>query len=248
MTAISQEIGILFDSLVGSEAAIADFQTDLHSHLAPHADKPDAFARLQEASEVVIHQTICTINDLPPDDSGDKLSTNWKKVWINGEQGVRTTIGGLSVVSKLFAKHAEAPQAEDTVQKNTDGVLRHVYRNAFNSSYLGVYNLLALRNGRNPANLLNRPLFLMDAFIRGLRNASIHPRSLRVTTDEDGQLHLQPRYNLVVVKTNEHCPATEARIAVAGESPSALLTFMRTIGTVAVQDIFPHRFPIAPSE
>lgn len=169
-------------------------------------------------------------------------------MWANSLQGTHITIGVLTTVSEIYTRRARVPQTIDRVEQNTDKALRYVYGNAFNEGYTGVYNQIAVRSGRNPANPLNKPFLFMNLLRKGPEHATPHRRAFRVATDQEGQLNIQPRHSLVNSKSEKRCPATDARIEVAHASPSALLTFMRTISSIAMRDIYPHRFNIIPSK
>ncbi len=248
MSDFNKEMDTFFAPLVGTEDAIARFQSALSEHTRPLAHTAYAFHQLEVVGESVVRATVLAANGLDPDDNGSGLSLAWKSIWANGERGVGTAVNGAALVSDFFAVYAAVPQTKATVEKNTDRILRHVYRNAFNPARTATYNQLGLRAGRNPANPLNKPAFWMKAMFTSLRDTSVHPRAFRVEIDEAGQLDMQPRHQLVMAKNGRRCPATGARIEVEDESPSALLTFMRTIGNVAIQDIYPHRFAIAAAE
>lgn len=248
MSDLSKEINAVFTGLVGSEAAIADFQANLSERIASHADAPDAFSRLENATNNVIQLAINYANNLPPDDSGSTLPRAWQQVWANSLQGSHITTGVLTAISDIYVRRAHVPQTIDGVERNTDRSLRYAYGNAFNDGYTAAYNQTAIRTGRNPANRLNKPFLFMNLLYKGPNHATPHRRAFRVATGKDGQLEIQPRHPLVNSKSEEHCPAADARIEVANESPSALLTFMRTISSVAMRDIYPHRFAMVPSE
>jgi len=242
MNDYSKEMDAFFAPLVGSKAAIIDLQEDLSERIAPHVEAPDAFLRLEAAANRVIQLTITDANKPPPDSTSSTLSKEWRSIGANAPLGVQAAIGALITTSDIYARRARVPQATDRVKQNTDKALRYVYGNAFNDGYTAIYNGLGMRTGRNPANRFNKPFFLINFLYRGAEYAIPHRRAFRVATDKDGQLDIRPRHRLINSKSEERCPATDARIGVAHESPSALLSFMRAISSVAVRDIYPHRF------
>jgi len=246
MSGNDREMDLFFNSLVGSEMAVADFQATLHEQVAPHAHTDEAFPHLEIAGCEIVNAAVLGANNLKPGDNQSTLSLEWRKMRRNGYLGTNTAVATLSAVSKVYEKRSPVAQDPAIVWKNTDRAIRHTYANAFNHARQAMINELSMRHELNPANHVFRKLVIWNALFSDTTTARISPRAFRVKTDTDGQLDIRPRYAHVSQSENgRRCPATNMRIEVDGESPSALLTFMRTIGTVAVQDIYPHRFSIA---
>lgn len=249
---MDKELSAFFEPLVGSEAAIQNFQAILSEGIAPYAAGDDAFAQLQSAGNEIVNALVLGANNLKPGEDDSDLTIEWRSMRVNGKIGINSTLAPLKTLSKIYQKHEKrtaAAQDPDLVWKNTDRAIRHVYQNAFHPAIEGVFNELVMRTALNPARSWNKPFIIASALWGGTAMSIVSRRAFLVESDADGQLDIRPRYpHTSFTESDNRCPATNIHIEVEGESPSALLTFMRCIGTVAVQDIFPHRFSIVSSE
>ena len=73
----------------------------------------------------------------------------------------------------------------------------------------------------------------------GVSHLAFHPE-----LDESGQLKISPRHRRMTKWADRQCPAVTAKTSNPEGNPSALLLFMKTIGAVATEEIYPQQFEI----
>ena len=232
--------------LVGTEANIDLLRRGLTASVRSYRDQDnfhstDPFSRLLSGLSTTMLLSTARVDGLSKSQS--------TSVFANGAFAGTLVVNALRAVGDIYASRATVPQKADVVQKSTDRVLRHVFGIAFAGPTVGSYNLEALNLGLNPRNPLAVPalalassLPFIDFFTKGRR--TISKRSFIVDEDEMGQLDIAPRYHRVKWANGRHCPAADKTVEVCGKTRSALFTFMRTVGSVAVAEIYPYFFHI----
>lgn len=158
--------------------------------------------------------------------------------------GTSLTVATLETVGNIYARRAEVAQTAESVAANVNRASRFAFRLAFTGKVVGNLNLAVLRRGLNPRNPLNAPILCGQILADALLPIKVHRRVFTTSVVEAGQLDLQLRPLLVGKVRDRQCPAVFAKAEHGGRMRSALLTYMQTIGTVAMQDIYPEMFEI----
>jgi hypothetical protein len=229
-----------FDRLAGPDN-IYVVQGALAETVNTPNDKLDKFQILARAVDGVVNWAT---RNLDVEDTEE--SRLWKEnIFAQGKVGVTGTVDTLRAIDRLYVNRASAPQEHGNVIKNTHRALRHLHKVAFSGAEIGKVNLEALYLGLNPKNPLLLPLIELSHVhrTRALKGNISH-RAFRVSKDKEGQLDINPKYSHLPEAGDRKCPATGAIVETISGPRSGLYTFMKIMGTVAIEEIFPHDFKI----
>jgi hypothetical protein len=235
-----EAVNQFFVPLVGDPDKSASLDTLLREAVAGQhiSAARDPYERLNAGCMIALREAGSLMPDATRIDRAQGES-----LLINGETGVRITTETLKTLGGLHAKHADTPQRLASVGRNVSKALRHVYGTAFTDSNAATDTLWANKLGLNPNNrLVQRTSLVGSVLTRGSKHVS--PRTFATRADEDGQLLVVPRYSRAEKQRESRCPAVDAKVITAEGPRTGLLVFMKTIGTVAVEEIYAGAFPI----
>ena len=162
--------------------------------------------------------------------------------------GINVTVAVCKAVGDTYEQMATVPQDIHLVNQNLDKIMRYAYGLAFTGAAVATYSLEAIKQGRNPRKVRNFP-FIARKMITFAGNDGTVANDFRngiVTKEDDtGQLQMQPKHPILPKIKDRRCPVANTR-SEGAKSRGALLTFMRTIGDVALENIYPQQFLIKP--
>lgn len=237
------------NSFVGTPEATAQFEQNIREVAKGFPDISTAYDDLQHSAELI--SRFHTNQLLSSANCDEEATAIWQSMYGNSETGINIAVEAARAVGWAYETHAAVPQEPKEVARNLDRIMRYAYGVAFMGSVVGTYNLAAIKKGRNPRNILHFP-FITPEMVTARGGDSTHKtndfrKSVIVgAVDPAGQLSLQPRYKLSRRSKDRGCPVANIKTE-SVKSSSALLTFMRTVGNVALQDIYPRQFAIIPA-
>lgn len=234
-----------FDEIVGSQVAAEQFRTELAQYVMPDAEADGAYVSLRAGASLIVHDTVA---DCRPPHESVKERLAWAKLESNANFGVKSTVAAIKAVGDIYQETAAVPQHEAAVTQNLERVLRHLYGIAFSGKFVGVMNMEALRSGLNPRRVADLPSLFARYMVNVQQKLNFRD-GLAATVDPDsGQVDIRPHHPRMRKIANRQCPATYVRVKAEGDgSQRALWKFMQTIGSVAVTEIYPQKFPIIPT-
>lgn len=242
---------MFFEPIVGSPEFTAGFGDDLR-HAIRMNDRLDPFDGLDLGA---LHVLDHTRKGMPADTPEEEAYNT--TLYIAGTVGMGLTIAATRAVGKLYARQAKTPQRLANVRKNVSAAVSHTYRIALMDMEHAVRHSWADKLGLSPRNPIV-PIYAQLAAISPFHGPprlqmrpaiGVSPRTFRSSLDEAGQLKITPRYHrpaTPLTNGNRYCPSVDVRVpSQEGRgSRSALVLFMKTIGEVAITDIYPRYFDI----
>lgn len=233
-----EDFSSFFNPLVGSPEATAHFRDRL-ARCARGFDDP--YAGLTALLFAVVDDYVLSQKEQRPYDR------NWDMVGKNiVVGGVVVAVSAVRGVGELYQNNATVPQEQAGVLRSTRLALGYVKGLSMMNRRAASINLAANRVGLNPNSLLLRPLFF------GISKAKVRvdeslAKAFTATEAPDGQISIGLRHQRLGRQTDERCPASYARTEITpGRPESSLGRYLQVIGDVAIAEIYPKQFAIAP--
>lgn len=233
----------LFDNLVGQP----DSQTAFYGALAEstRATPPEsAYRALAITARRLIADAVDRVpnqHELPANEHFAALAS----LKANGATGARLTVTATAALARTYTRRALYAQPYSHVSANLDATLRHIKGIAHSDALAAAISIGGMASNINPRSTSLGP-FAAFAFILSRHFNIPLDRSFSIAEDsETGALTIKPRYQRARGTTNRHCPAATIKLSQSESgAPSALLTCMRVIGSVALHEIYPRQFGI----
>lgn len=256
-------VQMFITATVGTPEIKAEFQSVLHNALdneravqehTPRWRRPaiDPYSLVYKSTEGVLHdvQTQHILIVKPRDHAPISKSFN------NSLTGARITLQAMSGLEGVYGTFPDVVHNRSNVERNMCRILRMTHSIAFGDAPTASFNLKALKYGVDPADK-------REALLQISRSSQHHTRkrgyefsfdnaSFAIEQDADGQLQISPKFELLKSpKDSPRCPATDTRVE--GKEPDApsrpgLHAFIRAIGEVVLDGIYPYRFKIDSSK
>lgn len=238
-----------FAPLVGDSDCVARLRGDLTQ--AIHSQDPaqiytTPYNRLRNSALEAMRRS----QEQMPGETNVQLGLN-QSLFTNGRTGTNLTVGTLKALSQLYMDRTTQPQHIGNVRKNASTALRHTYGVAFSDNMIGVVNVWANSFGLSPRNPIAWASIFLAPYLQIHDKTSlldlphsVSPHAFRSEVDTEGQLLVTPRHRRLRNIRDRQCPATYAKISTPEGTRSALLLFMKTIGEVAIEEIYPQYFEI----
>lgn len=239
MQVSQSDIDRFFRGLVDSEASSRHFYNHLSKNVQRQPEDPFS----------ALYREIMSAMDWSPAKS-EAARRKQRHMKYVASLGVAITVASLELVGDLYVSNMTVPQIRSGVARNTRRTLSHVHALAWNSARTSHTNLAAMERGRDPKKHL--------AFLLGIRKIvrhhdlgiddgsgiRLHPRSMQVIADENGQLTIRPRYTYRQDDEPHRCPAAVSKVERNGRNVGSLSTYLAVIGDVAMDQIYPAQFTI----
>ncbi|MGB4758722.1 MAG: hypothetical protein WBP26_01570 [Candidatus Saccharimonadales bacterium] len=258
-------VQMFITATVGTPEIQAEFQSVLRSALQNERalqtipkwrrTPKDPFSVLLQSAEEVFHdvkvnRVLARVpNDLQPA----------QKAHSNSITGTRITLQALSGLGDVYQDFPYKMHQRSNVQKSMCGILRATQSIAFGDADTGMLNLRALEYGFKPATTRDEAERRIAKAKKRKAPPSGYYHVLRFdsgsfTIDQtpDDQLLVSLKHDLLKSPDGSpRCPATNTRVE--GKKPDApsrpgLHTFMRAIGEVVLDEIYPYQFQVDPSK
>ena len=246
----SEHFDRFYNRLVGDEAAVATLRDRLVESvtLSAQAQIGEPYFWLQATAMAAIREVVRAEDTTPEAHFANHEAwlrdhRAWQSIEENGSIGNRLTVGVLQSIENIYKEYSSTPQQSDRVDENIRRALGYIFGMACSGKFVSVLNIEAARLGVDPNRTIIIPQLLLRSRFKGAQNFAFEP-SLRTIEDETGQLDIYPRFKRRGKILDRQCPATEGRVSIGDRSKSGLWIFMRTIGDVAVTEVFPRQFEI----
>lgn len=235
-----------YEPLVGSKEAVAAFQSELTDIVAPATSAAEGYDSLRSGTTFIIRETVeVCVRTLEEPDRRDLV--RWRTLRSNGIFGANTAIAALQAVGDAYGKYAVVPQDEQVVRRSMHHAIGRVFGVAHSGSVIGLTNMVALREGLNPRNPLHYPFMLTSVLANDQLNTDFHKGFVPQIDESTGQIDVRPRHQRLKRALNRQCPASFASSDTERGKKASLYVFLSVIGDVAMSEIYPKQFDIAPS-
>lgn len=234
------------DIIVGNPAARANFEASVRYYAGGFPDIETAYGGLEHGA---LQASLDGVRRLfgyePKTDLDAAVQDSFN---TNLPTGINISVAVCRAVGTMYEQHAAKAQSKPSVEQNLDRIMRYAYGLAFTGAVVATYSLEAIKQGRNAKNIANFPfIFRKMIGIPGTTSAGeindFHKGIIVCEGVTPGEIKLMPKYPILSKIRERRCPVATTKTEGA-KSPSALLTFMRTVGGIALEDIYPRQFAI----
>jgi hypothetical protein len=257
-----QPVQMFVTAMVGTPEIQSDFQNILRGALqterALQGSIPEwrrsprePFSVLRDSADMVLQDVRANrILARNPGDLGPVTNA-----YTNSMSGVRITLQALSGLGNVYQDFPYMTHNRSNVEKSMCGVLRMTQSIAFGDADTGTLNLRALEYGFKPTTRAEAEKHMSRAQQLGNsagREFAFDSGSFTVSQTPEGQLLVLPSFELLKSpKDAPRCPATDTRVKgkeASAPSRPGLHTFMRAMGEVVLDEIYPYQFAIDQSK